>query len=256
MMMVAAQTAFGAMAIHFEDDRILGWATGWSSFQRGPVTIAEPDGPLASWGSPSDALYMSDVKINDVLAVVSLGDGGSITLTFDQPIGDGPGSDLAVFENGFKDERPGMGGFDYLELAFVEVSSDGTTFHRFPAISLTQTTTQVPFGGTLDGTKLENLAGKYVREYGTPFDLAELAGIEGLNIAAITHVRIVDVVGCIDPAYGSMDSLGNLINDPWETPFETGGFDLDAVAVLNLPEPTAPLFCLLGAAMLGFRRRR
>ena len=69
---------------------------------------------------------------------VSLGDGGTVVLTFPQPIGDVPGPDFAVFENGFK-------AFDnsfFLELAHVEVSSDGVNFYRFPSSSLTPSLSQ------------------------------------------------------------------------------------------------------------------
>ena len=67
---------------------------------------------------------------------------------------------------------------------------------------------------------------------------------------------MVDVVGSIDPMYGTRDSLGNLINDPWPTPFATGGFDLDAVAVLQpAPEPGSMLLLGAGAALLAVRRR-
>jgi hypothetical protein len=30
-----------------------------------------------------------------------------------------------------------------------------------------------------------------------------------------------------------MDSQGNIINDPYPTPFESGGFDLDAIGVIH-----------------------
>jgi hypothetical protein len=95
-----------------------------------------------------------------------------------------------------------------------------------------------------------------VRGYGTSFDLSELTGTVDLNISAITHVRIIDVVGSLDPEYARYDSLGNIINDPWRTPYETGGFDLDAVAVMNIPEPGAAVLCCLGAWLIGIRRLR
>jgi hypothetical protein len=260
----AAGTAGSTAVPWLEDEhdpRIVGWATGVSSFTPGPTDIRFPS-PVASWGSAADALGSSDGDANDVLAVVSLGDGGQITLTFDQPFGNGPGPDFAVFENGFIDERepdpgdPNPSDLFFLELAFVEVSSDGTTFHRIPSFSLTQTTTQLSFDGTIDPTYIHNLAGKYARGYGTPFDLADLAGTPGLNLDAISHVRIVDVVGSLTDGYRRYDSLQNIINDPWTTDFETGGFDLDAVAVMNIPEPVTSAFCLLGLAICATRRKR
>jgi hypothetical protein len=69
--------------------------------------------------------------------------------------------------------------------------------------------------------------------YGTPFDLEELKDSLMINIDSITQVRIVDVVGSIDPAFARYDSKGNRINDPFPTPFPSGGFDLDAVGVIH-----------------------
>ena len=54
-----------------------------------------------------------------------------------------------------------------------------------------------------------------------------------LDKSKITHVRIVDVVGNIDPEYANYDSQGHVINDPWPTPFASSGFDLDAVGVIH-----------------------
>ena len=41
------------------------------------------------------------------------------------------------------------------------------------------------------------------------------------------------MVGSLDPAYRTLDSLGNPINDPYPTFHEFGGFDLDAVGVIS-----------------------
>ena len=112
--------------------------------------------------------------------------------------------------------------------------------------------------GSLDPTNLNNLAGKYRRGFGTPFDLAELPGDPDLDVQNVTHVRVLDVGGSINPAYGSQDSLGNTINEPFTTPFETGGFDLDAVGVINeafpLPEPSSAV--VLGVLVLASARCR
>jgi hypothetical protein len=115
----------------------------------------------------------------------------------------------------------------------VEVSSDGVNYFRFPATSNTLDTAQCSSFGDLDATKINNLAGKYQVLYGTPFDLQELSGMQGLDINNITHVKIVDVIGCIQNAYATYDQNGNKINDPWPTPFASCGFDLDAVGVIN-----------------------
>jgi hypothetical protein len=95
------------------------WASSVLSITRGPQDIAVANSPLASFGDPSNALGMANGVSTHV---VSLGDEGSITLGFNAPIANGPGADFAVFENGF---LSGGAGLAYLELAYVEVSSDG-----------------------------------------------------------------------------------------------------------------------------------
>jgi hypothetical protein len=217
------------------------WASGVASLTRGPLDIANPGGGTASFGTAAEALGFADGNSSHI---VSLGDGGQITLGFDKPITDGPGFDLAVFENSFSDT--------FLELAFVEVSSDGANFLRFPAVSLTPSATQVGAFGNLDPTNLDNLAGKYRGGYGTPFDLGQLAGVSPLvDVTDVHFVRIVDVVGSINPLLGTRDSLNNLINDPYPTAFASGGFDLDGVGVLHMvPEPSAAALALVGALAL------
>lgn len=218
----------GSTAISVDDAVIVDWASG-CAVQRGLMHSADSTLGYASYGKESNACGKAD------MSVVSLGDGGQAVLTFSSPIYNDIGPDFAVFENSFDDH--------FLELAFVEVSSDGKHYFRFPAISKTQSTLQIgAFDYIKDITGLNNLAGKYRGLYGTPFDLQELDGIEGLNINAITHVKIVDVVGSVQSEYASKDSQGNIINEPWPTPFESSGFDVDAVAVMHsLRKPIASL---------------
>ncbi|MGD9720677.1 MAG: hypothetical protein AB7O59_16260 [Pirellulales bacterium] len=233
----------GSTAVANNSPTIAAWASGVAELARGPLDIANPPGGLASFGTGAEALGPATGVATQV---VSLGDGGHITLTFAQPIFDGPGFDLAVFENGFSDT--------FLELAFVEVSSNGSDFLRFDAVSQTPTATQIGSFSALDPTNLDNLAGKYRAGFGTPFDLAQLAGRSlAVDVNHITFVRIVDVVGAILPAFGSLDSLGTLVNDPYPTAFASGGFDLDGVAALHVvPEPSTLILtaCALVAAVL------
>ena len=210
----------GCAAIPANDPAILGWATG-CTVELGPQNISIEGSPVVSYHTAQDAI--GPCSMTDNLSVVSLGDGGSATLTFEHPIKNGVGPDFAVYENSFDDY--------FLELAFVEVSSDGQRFVRFPATSLTQTVRQL--AGNVDATYINNLAGKYRSGYGTPFDLAELADSTGLDINNITHVRVVDVVGSINPLYATYDAFGHMVNDPWPTNSYSSGYDLDGVAVLH-----------------------
>lgn len=216
----------GTTAMHKDSSAFVAWATG-IEVKRGFLNIADTNFMLsgsnkASYGNPEDALHQAE---GNSTAVVSLGDSGMATLTFAQPITNGDGPDFAVFENGFQP--------DFLELAFVEVSSDGGTFFRFPAHSENQTNAQIAGGGLMDCRYIHNFAGKYQQGYGTPFDLSDLPLNLLLDINAITHVRIIDVVGTINPGFASHDSEGNIVNDPYPTPFASGGFDLDGVGVIH-----------------------
>ncbi len=213
----------GTTAIAADSNVFVAWASD-CILEEGWMDITNESLGKVYFGEAIDATQMADN------AVVSLGDGGVATCFFDIPIVDGPGADFAVFENSFDDT--------FLELAFVEVSSDGNNFVRFDAVSLTQADAQIETFGTLDATKIHNLAGKYRGGYGTPFDLKELEGISGLDIRHIVAVRVVDVVGNIVPEYARLDVNNHVINDPWPTAFETGGFDLDAVGVMHNLEHT------------------
>lgn len=209
----------GSTAIYKDSSAFVNWVTS-CKVVRGLQDVSTPTLGLANGGDSSMVIGIAGTN-----GVVSLGDGGSAICTFQYPIKNGIGNDFAVFENSFDDT--------FLELAFVEVSSDGINFVRFPSHSLTDTTLQTNTFGTTDATKINNLAGKYRGSYGAPFDLQELAGNTNLNINAITHVKIIDVVGSVNKQYAKRDSYNNMINDPWPTPFPNGGFDLDAIGVIH-----------------------
>ena len=213
----------GSTAISASSSLLVGWATQCTIY-RGFMDIANPALGYASSGDSSMAIGPADH------GVVSLGDSGVAVLTFLHPIYNGEGPDFAVFENGFINASNDSQAF--LELAFVEVSSDGLNYFRFPAASLTSDNVQIGNPDYLCANNLNNLAGKYVAMYGTPFDLEELAGTPGLDVNNVTHVRLIDVVGSIS-GHSSRDSVGRIINDPYPTAFPSCGFDLDAVGLLN-----------------------
>ena len=214
----------GSTAIHADSSIIDSWATE-CNVTRSWVNISDPnfqynESNFASYGSDTDATEKADNQ------TVSLGDGGSAIVSFSKAISNENGFDFAVFENSFSP--------NFLELAFVEVSSDGERFVRFPSVSLTQTETQIGgFDNISDATKIHNLAGKYKAFYGTPFDLDDLKDSTAIDLKNITHIKIIDVIGSINDEYASFDSKGNKINEPFPTPYHTCGFDLDAVAVLK-----------------------
>jgi len=213
----------GTTAIFKDSSAIVAWATG-CEVTRGYVNIADTSLGLVSFGVAADATGPSDPLI------LSLGDSGSAVVSFDGSIYNGPGPDFAVFENSFSDS--------FLELAFVEVSSDGVNYFRFPATSTTPDTSQIGAFDFSDATHLNNLAGKYRGQFGTPFDLQELSGASSLDINNVRYVKLIDCVGSINPLYASYDQFGNPINDPFPTPFPSSGFDLDAIGVLHFSPST------------------
>lgn len=203
----------GATAVSATDARLSAWATGW---QEAAFGEAVDD----AWKTPELALGPAEGTTS---GVVSLGRGGSIVLTFDVEIVDGPGADFAVFENSFNDV--------FLELAFVEVSSDGVDFARFDVVVLTDGAVG-PFG-LLEPTELGQVAGRVRQGWGEPFDLANLASDPAVwtgrvDVQAIRYVRIVDIVGDGQ----TLDSLGHPIYDAYPTT-GSAGFDLDAIGVLH-----------------------
>lgn len=226
----AGQT--GSTAIRKDDSQITAWATGHVNY----VVGSNVD---ATWQTPTKAYGPAE---GTSLDIVSLGRGGQITLIFANPIKNGVGADFAVFENSFIDT--------FLELAWVEISSNGTNFFRFAHDSLTGST--VGSFGVVDPTNIHNLAGKYKQGFGTPFDLGELAGVSALlNVNAVTHVKLLDIIG----DGSALDITGEVIYDPYPTS-GSAGFDLDAIGVIHqTPEPTS-IALLIGGSMLLLRRAR
>ncbi|MFO0946179.1 MAG: PEP-CTERM sorting domain-containing protein [Planctomycetota bacterium] len=233
----------------------VGWATGYQDYLPAP-------GVQSGFQTPDKALGAVN---GDNLDIVSLGDlnqtqinqgvqPGQITLTFDLTIVNGDGADFAVFENSFT-----AGTSTFAELAYVEVSTDGTNFARFPSVSLTA----APNGfGPLDATNVYNLAGKHVHAFGsawgTPFDLASLVldplVVGGLvDLMNIHYVRIVDIPG----SGNFLDSLGNPIYDAWVTT-GSGGFDLAGVGLIHaVPEVNSLVMLgIAGVAVLAAQRSR
>ena len=224
----------GTTAMHADSSAFVAWATGCTT-ERGLMRIDKPHLGYAYYGNDSLVLGAPGTggASEIVYDVVSLGDGGVATVTFASPICNEEGPDFAVFENGFGIDSDTTHTLHFLELAFVEVSSDGEHFFRFPAITYVPYDTQLGGYGGINPSLIHNFAGKYDQFYGTPFDLDELEDNVLLNKNHVTHVRVIDVVGCIKPEYATYDSEGHIVNDPWFTSNEKGGFDLEAVGVIH-----------------------
>ena len=258
----------GTAAVVRSDTRIKAWATSVASVSFGA-------------NMTTDSYDYSDVDYTDVskalgtatgdhyYGIVALGSGGSIVLHFDSGISNGDGLDFAVFEN------VDFAGF--VELAYVEVSSDGEHFVRFPNFYL-GTSRLGAFENANYPQLSYNLGSKYYKQFGQGYDLAELEyaydfimsgkseftdefiesfllNYQYLDLNNVSYVRIEDI-----PGDGSrLDSEGFPIYDPYKTE-GPAGFDLQGVAVLNtavVPEPAegATVFGA-SALLLAILRRR
>ena len=139
------------------------------------------------------------------LDVVSLGNGGAITLAFGGRIVDQDGPDFIVFENVFF--AGGDPASPYAEVAGVEVSADGVTWSAFPC-----TASAMPFEGcagwhpTYAGSDPAIDSHDPEAAGGDAFDLADV------GLAEARFVRVVD----------RADLTG-----------VSGMFDLDAVALVH-----------------------
>ncbi|MEO0652979.1 MAG: hypothetical protein AAFZ65_20055 [Planctomycetota bacterium] len=163
------------------------------------------------------------------LDVLTLGEQGSLTLGFDVEIVDGPGADLIVSENSFL-----ISGSDqvFAEVLYVEVSSDGSTFARFPVQYTGNGSEMGAYRGVCGGLPvLANVDTNTISPFdpvvsgGEAFDLADLAddpAVTGgaVDLSAIRFVRLVDV------GVGDTDDAGTPLGG-------FGGADVDAVTVLN-----------------------
>lgn len=217
------------------------WASAIDEIVRGPIDIDDPGGASASFGAEVNIV---GAATGDPADAVSLGDGGSATLIFHSGISDGEGDDFAVFENGILD----LSGL-FAELAYVEVSTDGILFARFDSDAFN--TFPVMSFDTLDPTDYHGLAGRHPAGLGTGFDLADLAFdslvlSSDVDLASINFVRVVDVIG----DGSTTDGGANPIFDPYTTPFPSGGFDLEAIGVIHVPEPSWALGVLTGLLAL------
>ncbi len=241
------------------------------------VSYKQTQGVDPQWSDPNKTLGPATGNVNDIF---SLGDlsreqinqgtsPGWITLTFDEPILNGQGYDFVVFENGLLSEfttpAGSAAGEILAELAYVEVSSNGEDFARFPSVSLTDKPGDL--FSTIEMSSVYNLAGKHPNAYnictGTPFDLQEIAShpkvISSLvDINDIRYIRIVDIPGTgdfYDEAVNHIDpntspiwnyyTNNHPIFDAWNTSLvplhPSGGFDLEAVGVLKEQQLSADI---------------
>ena len=178
-------------AIPADDQRIVSWVSGIELYRD------------SAYGNYYDAIGQ---VINT--KYVCLGDTGSAMATFNRPIADGDGYDFAVFSHGVK-----------IKTAFVEVSSNGKNYFRFPSHSSAVTNNS---NDAYVSDNYSGLAGVYPTGYGTAFDLNDLPDHPALNKYNVRFVRIITVKTATDK-----DNAGNVIYD------DNSGFNLAGIGIIN-----------------------
>jgi hypothetical protein len=192
------------------------FVTGVVSFTEGPCGGFGADGlPGVVEGPPIGGGLTSGST--DVL---SLGMGGSITVTFaPNAIVDGPGVDFIVFENPFL-TNPNDPSTVYAEPGEVSVSDDGITWTTFPC-----TATSYPYGECAGWHPVLSSPANGIDPAdpsvagGDPFDLKDIG---------VTHASFVRIV---DKANEPCDTDGGPSAD------NKNGFDLDAISIVNAQTP-------------------
>ncbi len=220
----------------------LRWALAASDYVRSDAGAQFSDLPRALGpvtGDFADVVSLGDLSAAQLAAMMPK---GRLTLHLTspeqpEPLRDLPGADFVIFENAFVANASTGGIFG--DLAYIEVSSDGVNYARFPSVSLTPAATGA--FGTFDPTQVFALAGKHANangeSWGTPFDLAWLAAhplvLAGLvNLDAIRFVRVVDIPGD-GSSLDAATPTAHPIYDAWLTA-GSGGFDLEAIGAISI----------------------
>jgi hypothetical protein len=222
----ALALAFGVNNCPFADE-VNQYLPGTGAFGDALSAVGEPAG---------EGLF------NGSFDTCTLGVSGSLTLQLSSRGFDGPGTDLIVCENPFY--VVGTSGV-FIEAMFVEVSTDGVEFARFPTAYTGPTGPFNPalgqpvagyrgFAGVLPVSANSSLgipALDVVAAGGDAFDYADLADDPAVlagdvDLADIHHVRLVDVKSGTE-----LDTAGNTV---WDCGLNgQASADVDAIVAVN-----------------------
>lgn len=251
------------------------WADAVVSYHPGTTAVPGYTNPLMSLGEPSrftaDPNFPSVVSIFSAAflpdQIVSIGEGGHLTVRFDEPVVDGPanpyGVDLIVFGNAFfaadfsnfpsvAQENPARL-FDS-DLLHIELSADGINF--FPIARLGDRL--FPTQGYLDSGAFEGSPGAVPTNFRRPVNPSlGLANFNGLSYA--DSLALYDGSGGGLPIDISQTGLGFITHVRFSLPDDGNPQtsikgEIDALAAV--PEPVTVALTGFGLLLARARLRR
>ena len=264
--------------VHFEIPvvRASVFATGVAGYDAGSAVGSGFNDPGTALGSPErftgEGIFPQVVSpFNPVWRTnefVQIGEGGFLTLEFDEPItnDDHPfGVDFIVFGNGgFADRIDDIDGNTRdpaetfgLDDMLIEVSEDGTTFLPLENLSGGEFFSEgmYPAMGYVDAGPYDATPGSIPTDFQQPLDPAlTLADFDDMTYDQL--LTLYDGSGGGTPVDIAASGLSEVSFVRFSVPESEGGFgtvEIDAVS--RVPEPTAMGFLLLGG-LAAFRRAR
>jgi len=201
--------------------------------------------------------------------IVSIGEGGSLTLELENYAVVGPGADIGLFTNlglqdaGWPDGKAGdpAGPFGIIDSAIVEVSYDRSSW-----ISLGTLTPDVPTSAWTDASEpyAASTAGLTAADFSAPF-AGRLSDFDGKTLAEINTMLAGSGGGYwLDLSGTGLIEIGYIrfsVPDDGDAG-AFGNFELDAVSIASghlgapLPEPCSMSLLALGGVALVRRRRK
>lgn len=253
-------------------------ATAWPSllpYDNAAAALGMPDGVTGEEGIFGTSVLSPFSAADEIAEIVSVGEGGHLTLQMENYVNVGPGLDLGVIANvalmdsGWPNGVAGNPAATFGDdPATVEVSSNSVDW-----VSLGEVTFNMPANYYTNATayNVDPPAGPQVADFGKPFDPAGgLSAFDGLNFAGV--LALLDGSGggtWLDLSATGLTQVGYIrfsVADDGD-PNTNANFELDAVIIANgkvgapvgaapVPEPAAISLLALGGGFCLIRRRR
>lgn len=249
------------------------WADRVVSYEAGGTAAPGYDEPLTSLGSPERftgelagfpgvvSIFNSPFGTDEI---VSIGEGGFLTLAFDEPITNDPahrfGVDFIIFGNAFfldADWPNGRIGDPAILAAEgpmrVSVSSDGVDFTSLGDVMEGLFPTQ----GYLDSGPYDVTRGNVPSDFTRPVDPAlSLEDFAGLTFPQVLDLYQGSGGGIpIDIAASGLEAVRFIRIEVFDDGDPNNDISVEIDAISTVPEPASILMLMLGVCICGAKRR-